>query len=167
MRRQSIGLRHPGSQRYDRQNQRNMRFVNSPEIAVPEEQNADAHIHGTLNPKVSGSLGNNGSFAGIDEDYHQVFRKEENEYGNQQAKCGGCQNGNAGSFADAFCLFCSVVLGDEQGIGVSKFLRRHIGDGVDLHSGGKGGHDGGAKAVEQTLNHQNAKVHNGLLNTRC
>ena len=72
-----------------------------------------------------------------------------------------------GSFADAFCFLRTVILGDEQGIGVAKFLSRHIGDGVNFHSGGKGCHDGGAKAVDQPLNHQDAEVHDGLLNAGC
>ena len=40
---------------------------------------------------------------------------------------------------------------------------RHIGKGIDLYSGGKGGHHNGTEAVDQSLHHKNAEVHDRLL----
>ena len=56
-------------------------------------------------------------------------------------------------------------MGDEGGEGIAEVLYRHIGEGIYLHPGGKSGHDGGAEAVHQPLDHQDAKVHHRLLDT--
>ena len=47
--------------------------------------------------------------------------------------------------------------------GVAEVLHRHIGKGVDFHSGGKGGHHNGAEAVDQSLYHKDTEVHDRLL----
>ena len=60
-------------------------------------------------------------------------------------------------------LPCPKVLGDEQGIGVAKLLRRHICQGINLHRRGEGCHDYCAEAVHQPLNHEDAEIHDGLL----
>ena len=60
-------------------------------------------------------------------------------------------------------LPCAVVLGDEGGKRVAEILHRQIGEGVDLDRRRKRSHYGGAEAVDQTLHHQNAEVHHGLL----
>ena len=60
-------------------------------------------------------------------------------------------------------LFCTVILRDKGGKSIAEVLYRHIGKGVDFHSGGKGGHHNGAEAVDKSLYHKNAEVHDRLL----
>ena len=62
-------------------------------------------------------------------------------------------------------FFCPVILGDESGKGIAEVLYRHVGKGVDLHSGREGGHDHRAEAVDKPLYHEDAEVHHRLLET--
>ena len=66
---------------------------------------------------------------------------------------------------DSLVLAGPVVLGYEGGEGIAEVLHRHIGEGIDLHRCGEGGHDHRAKAVHQPLDHKNAEVHHRLLQT--
>ena len=54
-------------------------------------------------------------------------------------------------------------MGDKSGNRVSKILHRHIGEGVDLYSGREGGHNRRTEAVDPSLYHQDAEIHDGLL----
>lgn len=55
------------------------------------------------------------------------------------------------------------VLGDKGGKTVAEVLNRHVGKGIDFNCGGKGGHDRDAEAVDQSLDHKDAKIHYRLL----
>ena len=58
-----------------------------------------------------------------------------------------------------------MILGDKQGKGIAKFLHRHVCQRIDFDRGGKSCHDRSTEAVYQSLDHQDTKVHNGLLQT--
>ena len=167
MRCQRIGQCNPRSKRNDREDQRNVRLVDSSEISIPEKQNTDSRIHGAFYPKVSCTFADDFRLACIYEELHQISGEDKNQNRNDQAETGRGQKPNACSFSDSICLFCSVVLGDKQRVRISKLLRRHISDCVDFHGSSEAGHDCCAEAVDQSLNHQNAEVHDGLLDACC
>ncbi len=64
---------------------------------------------------------------------------------------------------DAVLLFRAVILRDEGGESVAEILHRHVGEGVNFHRGGKSRHHHGAEAVDQPLDHEDAQVHDRLL----
>ena len=83
----------------------------------------------------------------------------------EQTEQTGCSHGTSNSFADSFFLVGTIVLSNKCGKGVTKILYRHIGKGVNFYCSSKSGHYRGSKAVDKSLDHQNSKVHNGLLKT--
>ena len=90
--------------------------------------------------------------------------KTAHQGGYRHAKQHGRSHRALQSGTDARLLLCPVVLGDKGGKGVAEVLHRHIGEGVNLHRRREGGHDRGAKAVDQSLYHQDPEVHHRLLN---
>ena len=67
------------------------------------------------------------------------------------------------ALTDALRLVGPVVLGHIGGERVAEILHRHIGKGINFDRRCKGRHDDRAKTVDQALHHQDAKVHDGLL----
>lgn len=100
-----------------------------------------------------------------DKEKHQGAGKDPNDRRYQKTEGHGGQNGPLKSRADALLLTGTVVLRDEGGKGIAKVLHRHVGKRIDLYSCGEGRHDSGAEAVDQTLDHQDAEIHHGLLET--
>ena len=100
----------------------------------------------------------------VDENPHKRGGKGADQHADDDAEHRACQPGTADPFFDAVRLACPVILGHIGRECVAKILHRHIGKGIDLHRCRKGRHDDRAEAVDQTLHHQDAKIHNGLLN---
>ena len=67
------------------------------------------------------------------------------------------------ALTDALRLVGPVVLGYIGGERVAEILHRHIGKGINFDRRCKGRHDDRAKTVDKALHHQDAKVHDGLL----
>ena len=84
---------------------------------------------------------------------------------NEQTKAHGHLHRPAQPRAHALLIAPRRSSGDEGGNGVAKVLHRQIGKGVDLYRRGKGGHHRGAKAVHQPLHHEDAQIHDRLLDT--
>ena len=59
-----------------------------------------------------------------------------------------------------------MVLRDKRGERIAEILGRHIRECVDFHHSRKRGACGKAEAVDQPLDHQDAEVHDRLLDTR-
>ena len=102
-------------------------------------------------------------FTRLNKNLHQRAGKYTNNGTDRQAEYQGNSGCAADSEANPAGLPSAIVLGYKGRKGVSKILNRHIGEGVDFYCCGKGGHDGGAKLIDQPLHHQNAKIHNRLL----
>ena len=100
----------------------------------------------------------------VDENPHKRGGKGADQHADDDAEHRACQPGTANPLFDAVRLACPVILGHIGREGVAKILHRHIGKGIDLHRCRKSRHDDRAEAVDQTLHHQDAKIHNGLLN---
>ena len=100
---------------------------------------------------------------GVDEDAHEGGGKETDHHADKDAEERRGQPCAADAPADAVGLACAVVLGHIGGEGIAEILHRHIGEGVDLHRRCEGRHDDRAEAVHEALHHQNAEVHDGLL----
>ena len=67
---------------------------------------------------------------------------------------------------DAVFPACAEILGDKRRKCIAKILNRHVGKRVNLHSHRERRHHGGTEAVDQSLYHQDSKIHDGLLDTR-
>lgn len=130
-----------------------MRLSHTPKVAIPEEQNTDSHIHSAFNTQIPDTFCNNGGLLPVDEQAHEVSGKEEDENGDEGTENSRGGEGYFRAGANACFLLGSIVLGNEERIGVAKFLGRHIGHGIDFHSGGKGRHNRGAEAVHKALDH--------------
>ncbi len=104
-------------------------------------------------------------FAGIYKNLHQRAGKDPDRCGDDDAEQYGYPDGGPDACLYPLWTFRSVVLGDKQGEGIAEFLYRHISQGIDLYCSGKGCHDSGAETVDQSLDHQDAEVHNRLLQT--
>ena len=83
--------------------------------------------------------------------------------GDKQAEQEGAQEGGA----DTFWILSVLPAPRFWAIKVEKplpeVLDRHVGKGIDFNCGGKGGHDRDAEAVDQSLDHKDAKIHYRLL----
>ena len=113
--------------------------------------------------KVAYPFFNNGGFLGIDKKGHQGLGKDKNTKRNHEAKGNRRSQSSTDSLFDAFSLFCAIILRSKNRKRIAKILNRKLSKGVNFYSGGKSGHNGSAKAVNQALNHQNSKIHDGLL----
>ena len=82
---------------------------------------------------------------------HEPGRQQADQTADDQAEEDHPEHRPMGAGADAVPFFRPVVLGHEGGEGVAEVLNRHVGDGVDLHRHGEGGHDRGTEAVHQAL----------------
>ena len=109
--------------------------------------------------------GNNSPFARVDEDAHERRSKGAHQHADAHAEHCAAQARTADALFDAVGLARAVVLGHIGGKRIAEVLHRHVGKGIDLDRRRKRRHDHGAKAVHKTLHHQDAKVHDGLLDT--
>ena len=163
-----VGQRHARAQRDHRQHHGHARPAHGPVEAVEEEQAADGEVERALDAQIAHALGDDrrhAYLACVDKQAHQIRAKEPDERRDEQTEAHGHLHRPAQPRAHAFLVARAVVLGDEGGNGVAKVLHRQIGEGVDLHRRGKGGHHRGAKAVHQPLHHEDAQIHDRLLDT--
>ena len=99
----------------------------------------------------------------VNEDLHERGRKETNQHADADAEYRRGRGGAADAFPDPLRLVGPVVLGHIGGERVAEILHRHIGKGINFDRRCKGRHDDRAKTVDKALHHQDAKVHDGLL----
>ena len=164
--REAVGQGHPGAQGNHGQHHRHARAADGPVIAVEQEQQTDQAVEAALDSEIRLPDVQNFRLSGLDENAHQRPGQQEHRGGDEQAEDRGGQNGASDAVADSLPLLRAEVLGDKGGKGVAEVLDRHIGEGVDLHRGGKGRHDRRAEGVDPALDHQNAEIHHRLLDRR-
>ena len=109
--------------------------------SIKEEEAVDASVECTLDPEVAGPFPNDGGLTGADEEGHQGGGEDPDQEGDQDATGHGEGDRLLQAAADPVFFFCPIILGNEGGEGVAEVLNGHIGEGVDLDSGGEGGHD--------------------------
>ena len=160
---QSIGQHHPGTQGNHCQHQGDFRLLHCPEVPVQQEQHADAAVAGALNAQIRHAHGQRLCLLGAQKNTHKLRGQQPDGQGDQGAEYQHQRHSAAGAGADSLPLPRSVILGREDGIGIAELLGGHISQGINFHTGSKGRHDGGAEAVDQSLNHQDAEIHHRLL----
>ena len=162
---QQIGQRDTSAQRDDRQDDAHSRLPQGAIQAIEQEQTADAAVKRAFNAQIPHTFPDDLGFSGIHKNRHKQLGESENECGYDHAE--GCGNAHGAFQPGAYpcTFFRAVILRNECGKGVAKILHRHIGEGVDLHSGSKGRHDNGAEAVDKSLHHKDTEIHDRLLNT--
>ena len=161
--REQIGQGHAGAQGADRQHQRHRRPVHRPEVAVEQEQNADAQVAAALDAEVARAHGNDFLRVVPHENGQQLGGEAADQPADQQTKDQYPEQGPFRPGFDAPPLPGPVVLGDEGGVGVAEVLHGHVGQGVDLHRHGEGRHDDRAEGVHQALHQEDPEVHHRLL----
>ena len=161
--REQIGQRHAGAQRSNGQDDRHHGLVDRPVVAAEQEQDADADIARAFDAQVVDARRDDLALAGVNEDAHERCGKGADQHADEDAERRTGQPGAADALADALALPCPVVLGHVGGKGVAEILHRHVGEGIDLDRRRKGRHDDDAEAVHKALHHQDAEVHDGLL----
>ena len=123
----------------------------------------DADVARALDAQVVDARRDDLALAGVNEDAHERCGKGADQHADEDAERRTGQPGAADALADALALPCPVVLGHVGGKGVAEILHRHVGEGIDLDRRRKGRHDDDAEAVHKALHHQDAEVHDGLL----
>ena len=156
---------YPQPQGNDGQHDRHIGSVDGTVVAVEQEQTADPAVACAFDLQIPDSRRDDGRLLCTDEDLHQRSCKEHDGGGNHEAEADGEQKCLSRPAADPFAVLCAVVLGNEGGIGIAEILNRQVCKGVDFHGCCKGGHDGRPEAVDQSLDHQDAEVHDRLLDT--
>ena len=86
--------------------------------------------------------------------------KQRNDDGKSSAQCKSIFR----AAPDPLVISGPVILCGESGVGISEILHRQIGKGINFHSGRKCRHDRRTEAVDEPLYHQNAEIHDRLLN---
>ena len=160
---EDIGQGHPGAQGAHREHHRHPRPVHRPEVAVEEEEHADAQVEGPLDAQVPGAHGDDLGGLRPHEHRHQPGGQQAHRPADGQAEHHHPEHRPPGAPADALPLLGPEVLGHKGGEGVAEVLDGHVGQGVDLHRHGEGGHHRGAEAVHQPLDQEDAEVHHRLL----
>lgn len=158
-----IGQGHTRAKRNDRECDGHCGLSESAVQPVEQEEAADTAVEGTDGMQAAHSFRDNGGFVRADKDKHKRFGQKPEQ---QRGKRAVGEDGHyriADSPADSFFLARSGILGDKGGKGVRVFLCRHIGEGINFHGCGKGGHNGGSEAVYKSLHDKNPKIHYGLL----
>lgn len=161
--REHIGEKDTGSQGNDGEDNGDSRPAKSSVKAVEQEEESNGKIAGSFDAQVACADGYDFQLLRPDKDKHEFFGKNEDGGGDKQAEQEGTQEGGADAFLDPVGFAGAQVLGDEGGKTVAEVLNRHVGKGINFNCGGKGGHDRDAEAVDQSLNHKDAKIHYGLL----
>ena len=134
---EQVGQGHAGAQGADRQHQRHRRSVHRPEVAVEQEQNADAQVAAALDAEVARAHGNDFLRIVPHENGQQLGSEAADQPADQQTKDQHPEQGPFRPGFDAPPLPGPVVLGDEGGVGVAEVLHGHVGQGVDLHRHGE------------------------------
>ena len=116
--------------------------------------------------KITNSFRNNSRLPFTDKQKHQRTRKDPDNRGNRKAEQKGDEDRSLKSGLNPVLPSCAEILGNKGGEGVAKVLYRHIGKGIYLHSDRKCRHHRCTKAVDKALHHQDAEIHDGLLDTR-
>ena len=81
--------------------------------------------------------------------------KQRNDDGKSSAQCKSIFR----AAPDPLVISGPVILCGESGVGISEILHRQIGKGINFHR-----HDRRTEAVDEPLYHQNAEIHDRLLN---
>lgn len=161
--REHIGEKDTGSQGNDGEDNGDSRPAKSSVKAVEQEEESNGKIAGAFDAQVACADCYDLQFFGAYKDEHETFCKQEDGGGDKQAEQERTQEGGAYALLDPVGFAGAQVLGDEGGKTVAEVLNRHVGKGINFNCGGKGGHDCDAEAVDQSLNHKDAKIHYGLL----
>ena len=161
--REHIGKKDAGSQGNDGEDNGDSRPAKSSVKAVEQEEKSNGKIAGAFDTQVACADCYDFQFFGPDKNKHEPFCKQKDGGGDKEAEQEGTQKGGADAFLDPVGFAGAQVLGDEGGKAVAEVLNGHVGKGIDFNCGGKGGHDRDAEAVDQSLNHKDAKIHYGLL----
>ena len=161
--RQRVGQRHTQPQRDHGQHDRHARPPQRAVQPVQQKQQADQRVERALDAQVANALGDDGGLGTVNEQRHQLRRKQEHEPRQRQPEADRRRGCRADALADARALARAIVLRNEDRERVAEILHRQVGEGVDLDRRRKRGHHGGAKAVDQPLHGQDAQVHDGLL----
>ena len=103
--------------------------------------------------------------SGRHKNLHQRLGEDTYKKTDDETEEEGAQESALHSLPDPVFFFCAVILGDKGGKRVPKVLYRHVGEGVDLHRRREGRHDDRAEAVDKPLDHEDAKIHDRLLET--
>lgn len=158
-----VRKKNTGSQGNDGEDNGNSRPAKPSVKAVEQEEKSNGKIAGAFDAQVACADCYDFQFFGAYKDKHEPFCKQKDNGGDKQAEQEGAQEGGADTFLDPVSFAGTQVLGDKGGKTVAEVLDRHVGKGIDFNCGGKGGHDRDAEAVDQSLDHKDAKIHYRLL----
>lgn len=102
------------------------RTVHRPEVAIEEEEDADAQVKGPFNAQIAGADGDDLGGLRAHKEGQKLGGQQTDEGANQQAEHHHPEDGLPNPGPNAVLFSCPVVLGHEGGKGVAKVLDGHV-----------------------------------------